>query len=328
LNDKLKFWFQLTKITGAAYFILIIVGGTVRITGAGMGCPDWPLCYGQVIPPVSESQLPPNYRELYAGYHGAALPFNAWLTWIEYINRLVSVLIGFIVLVWIYSAFRIKKLSSLPLILTLVVFILTLFEAWLGRIVVETNLQSQKITVHLAVALLIFGIVIFSYRKSLKDFKGIDHSSNTRNGLSYFFVLFVTTVTQFFMGTRVRSSIDSVSHPESLIPRDLWISYATQTLNPHIVLGILTLVIALYIHLIHIKQSSSNNFLHRNSLLFIIGIFVQFLSGAILQFAGFPAIAQFVHLVISVSLMYLILNIMSELILNISYKSVSAKLAK
>ena len=40
-------------------------GGTVRATGAGMGCPDWPLCFGKFIPPTSEAELPENWEKFY-----------------------------------------------------------------------------------------------------------------------------------------------------------------------------------------------------------------------------------------------------------------------
>jgi heme a synthase len=107
---------RLTITTLVAVYVLILVGGVVRSTGSGMGCPDWPRCFGNWIPPQSIDDLPANYKEIYANYRdkknqkfarylrvfGAnktadqllhdktvlhEADFNPTKTWIEYFNR-------------------------------------------------------------------------------------------------------------------------------------------------------------------------------------------------------------------------------------------------
>ena len=112
-----------TKISLFLLYILILAGGVVRCTGSGMGCPDWPKCFGMYIPPTSVDQLPENYEKIFVegrikknerlssvlSFFGLnklsekikndpeikkGESFNVFKTWTEYINRLIGALVG------------------------------------------------------------------------------------------------------------------------------------------------------------------------------------------------------------------------------------------
>ncbi len=119
-----------------AVFILVTIGGTVRVTDSGLGCPDWPLCHGRIIPP---------------------LQFN---TLVEYTHRLAAsittplVIIAGVVAWWRYRGF---PLITVPLTAAMV---LLGVEVVLGGITVLTELPPAIVTVHLATAEVIFGLLL------------------------------------------------------------------------------------------------------------------------------------------------------------------------
>ena len=177
-------------LTVVAVYLLILVGGVVRSTGSGMGCPDWPKCFGQWIPPTEASQLPPDYKEIYTAQRVAknqklaltlqrlgfaqvagsifAHPtqyietdFNATKTWIEYLNRLLGALIGVFVFLTVAFALPYWRRDRVVFWLALASFLLTGVQGSLGSLVVSTNLLPVMVTVHMAlviVALLLYAV--------------------------------------------------------------------------------------------------------------------------------------------------------------------------
>src|SRR5687767_13440219 len=142
-------FYKLSLSTLVAVYILILVGGVVRSTGSGMGCPDWPKCFGNWVPPTSVNQLPKNYQQVYADHRDKKnkrfarylqfvgldrtanrlledktilheAPFNPVKTWIEYGNRIIGVIIGFLIFAVFIASLKFR--NSDPAI-TIIAFI-------------------------------------------------------------------------------------------------------------------------------------------------------------------------------------------------------------
>lgn len=163
---RLVRWNQWTLVV---VLLLILAGGIVRSSGSGMGCPDWPLCFGQVIPPLVESDLPANYQEIYAERGYKDTRFNALKTWTEYLNRLLGAVTGLMVLVQAVLAvlfYRSDKssragVSGLTVMLgALLALVLVLVQGGIGAWVVASHLQGSVVTLHLALAWVLMGVQV------------------------------------------------------------------------------------------------------------------------------------------------------------------------
>ena len=227
--------YRLTKISLVLIYIVIIAGAFVRMTGSGMGCPDWPKCFGFYIPPTEKSQIlfKPNsdynkgqmiiynQEELLVAKSDfksdTSLNLNNWQvydkhnyiifnplhTWIEYINRLIGAISGIPILLFtILSIVYYKKFRHLTLISVLTVFAMGL-QAWLGKTVVDSNLAGYKITMHMLMALFIVALLIYLvYSGSKRVVK-----TNKTFKFLIIFGLFLTLI-QIVLGTQVRQFVD------------------------------------------------------------------------------------------------------------------------
>ena len=131
--ERLKSFKKVSYITLIVLFLLVGLGGLVRVTESGMGCPDWPKCFGLWVPPTCECQLPDNYHEIYKD-HGYPIGsnFDVVKTWIEYFNRLAGVLTGLFVMLTLYLAYRVRSIHRYIFYGSLLCFILVILEGGLG----------------------------------------------------------------------------------------------------------------------------------------------------------------------------------------------------
>ncbi|HQZ38628.1 MAG TPA: COX15/CtaA family protein [Vicinamibacterales bacterium] len=198
--------------TTAITYSLILVGGLVRVSGAGLGCPDWPRCFGSWIPPASAEALPPQFDPS---------QFNPTLMWTEYLNRLLGVTVGFFVLGTAVSAWRHHRHHAHIVWPTVAALLLTGYEGWLGGRVVAHELAPWIVTAHLVVAiaivlLLLYATVYALYRRpgtsgdaAARAMAGDEEVRPPRTALmGVVAVMIVVTLVQVSLGTQVRGTID------------------------------------------------------------------------------------------------------------------------
>jgi protoheme IX farnesyltransferase len=129
---------KLAVAAAVATYVLIVVGGLVRATDSGLGCPDWPACFGQWVPPA----------ELHA--------------WIEHSHRLVAALaVGpLVAAVGLITVFTARRRDRTLLAAAVVAGILVILQALLGGQVVIQQLRAELVTAHLAMALTVLALTI------------------------------------------------------------------------------------------------------------------------------------------------------------------------
>jgi len=131
--------FQKTAVaTVIATVLLVTVGAIVRATGSGMGCPDWPLCYNGVLPPLEDTKA-----------------------WWEWIHRAIASVIGLMILAVAFLAWKDHRRQRSILWPSIFSVILVLFQAWLGRETVRMSNTGTSVLAHLAAAMALLGVLVY-----------------------------------------------------------------------------------------------------------------------------------------------------------------------
>ena len=312
-----KGFVRLNWITLVLIYLVVIAGSVVRTTGSGMGCPDWPKCFGSWVPPTNASQLPEDYKAVYGekrvkkvekfakllsaiGMKETAerikndpatyeeLPFNAGKTWVEYVNRLAGFLAGNgVLLIFLWAFFKFRKQHKKLFWLSLVNLVLLTFQAWFGSIVVATNLVPWTITVHMFLALVIIALQLMIIRMvSPVQQQPMVFSKSMKIMIV---TVFLITAYQMFLGTQVREYIDELT--KEGLGRDAWTTRFGWTFFIHRSFSWLVLVMMTVMLWLNWKTGKS-----RSVYAAYIILAIELISGVCLAYANMPGLVQVAHL--------------------------------
>ena len=307
-------------------FLVVFAGSFVRMSGSGMGCPDWPKCFGKWVPPTELTELPEDYREAYLlkrqekvekfckfldkiGLDATAQKilndpdvykeeaFNARKTWIEYINRLAGFFAGNAMLLgfgWLLLFYRKRKW----LLLTGLNLVLMGIEAWFGSIVVATNLVPWTITIHLFLALVIIGIQLYLLHNMQNKQRSDLPKEKAFQWLSW--LILGITFYQMFLGTQVRESIDALV--KKGYSRAEWIEQLGLPFFIHRSFSWLVLILLVYLF----WQNRQKWHYSRINVAFYL-LAAELCTGVALAYADMPGLVQTAHLVFATILLAVLL---------------------
>lgn len=311
-----KAFIRFNWITLVFIYLVVVAGSFVRITGSGMGCPDWPKCFGQWVPPSEASELPENYKEIYSDKRTKKIEkfaklltsvgmqetaeklkndpllrveedFNSSKTWTEYANRLFGFLAGnamLVAFVWLLLKYRNRKL----ILLAAFNLVLMAIEAWFGSIVVASNLVPWTITVHMLLALVIIGLQLYFIRLISPTFS--INLPQPKWMLALIWICFAITFYQMFLGTQVRESIDELT--KYGYGRETWTDKLGMPFYVHRSFSWLVLILILVIA----WKNEQMNKLSSIRAVFIV-LCLELLSGVLLAYIDMPGLIQTSHLI-------------------------------
>lgn len=335
-----KHFRKIAKISLVLVYLVIAAGAIVRMTGSGMGCPDWPKCFGYYIPPTNSSELQwyankeikkgqiiivdealqvstKDFRtktsydkanwEAYTKHDYAK--FNVAHTWIEYMNRLFGAIAGLATLVLaLVSISFYRKNKKITFFSWLVVLGMGL-QAWLGATVVYSVLEPVKITVHMIMALVIVALLLYIIKMTKKSVVSTKVSNNI---LLLMCVVLLATLIQIVLGTQVRQFVDGridlvgeALKNQWLVDID-WKFYVHRSFSIVVVLLNILLARSIYMHKLNYKKI--------NWVLLLL--FFEVISGIAMYYFDFPFAAQPMHLILASLLFsiqfYLVLEAISS----------------
>ncbi|MDA7881283.1 COX15/CtaA family protein [Akkermansiaceae bacterium] len=293
---------RLALVSLSLLILLIVAGATVRVTGSGLGCPDWPTCWGQLIPPSHVDEIDvAKIEERIDRYKKSAKRFgrdpdeisveklmneyDPVQTWIEFVNRLLA--LPTLLAVLLLMVFALKSKTASPKIKKLAVgsFVVTIINALFGIVVVASGLHTGVVTVHMALAfLLLFFLVYIVWAGGEKRAEILGASRRA------VMVLLVVVMVEWFMGSQIRELTDELLRERGTASRPEWIGEIQHSwwFLVHRSFSWSILIAALFVGA-KVKWRG----LVPRLVLLVVGVLM--VMGVVLSYAGIHAVTQVLH---------------------------------
>jgi cytochrome c oxidase assembly protein subunit 15 len=311
---------KISKISLVLVYLVILAGSLVRMTGSGMGCPDWPKCFGLLIPPTEIGQIEwfPNKsftkgivlkknNELIIAKKDFSSKekfnfsnwnkytkhdysdFNPSKTWIEFLNRLIGAIAGLATVLMLIFSIKFWRENKIIVLSSLLIVLGMGFQAWLGKIVVDSNLAPFKITTHMLMAFIIIALIIYSIYISNKKSK---HNLNDIFVRNLILGSLLLSVTQVVIGTQVREFIDLQNEFFGPKNKNKWLALPDFYFYFHRSFSLLILAINSYLYYITVKRKYNTDLINKICIVIVLEIIV----GIVMYYGSFPVFSQPIHL--------------------------------
>ena len=281
---------RLVFVSIVATYFLIFIGGLVRVAGAGMGCPDWPKCFGRWVPPLSVQELPSDVDPTL---------LNVTLAWIEYLNRLAGVTVGLLILSVAVAALARFRRDPAILYPSLGAALLTAFQGWQGGRVVASSLAPLMVSVHLVISFVIVCLLIYVGQRLY--YSTIDVSSEEmrypKQASTWVALLWIGAILQIILGTQVRGGLQTVSATYPLLRDSEWLSRVGLVHDLHMITGTLLALFTWFVGISILKMSAHPSALVRRIILGMMALMAgQIVFGFYFLLVGPVSVLQLFHL--------------------------------
>ncbi len=296
----MKTFVKAALVATLATYFLIFIGGLVRVSGAGLGCPDWPTCYGSWIPPMNQLHLQQLITRAEEGSRAYAVlkdidvaTFNFTLVWIEYVNRMAGVVVGLtIIALLLVAVWKVREYKRLT-IGALAILLLTLFQGWLGGVVVQTKLHHVVVSLHMGLALVMISALL--YLLIWPTYKDAPVSQRHRRLRVGFILIWFGGIAQIAGGAWLRGSLEELTLAMPLATDLMRLDLAGEHKYFHIVLGVVLGVTSIVLALRVLRQET-DSLCRSTARAVVVLAALQLLVGFVFRPLGLWPILQVVHL--------------------------------
>jgi cytochrome c oxidase assembly protein subunit 15 len=305
--NRIYQFYKASIITVILLYILVLVGGFVRITGSGDDCPDWPKCYGSWIPPFTIDDIPAEFNPTEDKVYGS---------WIEYFNRLVGVVLGISMLYTFLKSFYIFKRDKILFYGSLSSLLLVIISGWLGG-QIATSIDGQNIiyqhsvSIHLYVAILTtISLVYTTNRGFIVMFPNLeDNSIYSSTEKTLLLLIFIINLLLVFSGSYIRTFLDDnllVNLPYFIrMEKYVYQTGLVKFIHPFLGFSMLTCAAILWNYIMNLSKSSKTVKLVVKFILY--AICTQILIGECLRFNMIHESFRLYHLWLSSVILGLII---------------------